>query len=976
VAGCKQLDWDEPRRLIDVGLSTNTWSDRFAMIDLDEQDQGQYDDRTDSYAVNTAGMLVRRDVWDKLGGFDPALPGPGDDIDFCARVRLAGHRVVVVPEAKMLHVAHRPQGQGTSTAARKAAVYTRLKHAPAWQVPFLAVGAFLTGIYRLFAGFLLKAPGHAVTMFAATCAGLVRPVALARGRSALAKTRVQPRSAHKALMASGRDVRLHVRSLREAAGPDDEPAGTGASLLSLEPTGDAMDDIITPLDSGRTPALVGAVALVAALLILSMIALSRFIGASALTGGGLLPVSAGLGQIWSHATDWWVSLGSGLPGHGDPFNFVLWLVAAVGFGNGSAAVAWLLILAVPLSGFTAWLASGALSWNRWPRLVAALVWAGAPVLQVAIGQGRLGALLAHVLIPLVMLGMIRATGGGVGTETANAGKPGTGKLGAGKPGTGGIPSWTAAAAAGLGLAAVTASAPSLLPIAVIGVLVATVFLGRRGKTLWWSLVPSLALFLPFVFSALNNPRALLADPGVPLADNPGPLWQQLLGFPLNVAPGDGIPKLDWFGANAPWAWIIMFAIGTPLVLTALVALVLPLRRAGTVRALWLVALLSLAGAYAGSRIAVALGLDTLVTPFNGPAVSVALFALLGAAVLGFDAVYRSGFGSSGSGPATHDAGANRPARTVAVVLSAILVLAPAASLAVWTAQNLAGGNSPVAATSLGTLPATASDRGTGPDASRTLVLRVGDDSTVQATLMQGAGTTLDSLSTIAAAVRIDGRPGEEKVAAPDAASATLRQAVAEMLANSGIDPRPRLVQLGVGFVVLQNGDTAAELLANQLEAVPGMDTVGPTDAGWLWRVTPTYKAGSADVVSRVRLVNANGTALGAVPSAGTGVDTTLAAGSAGRKVVLAERFDAGWSAWLDGKQLTAVQQNWAQAFELPASGGHLEIRYVQPWAPVFVLAQIVLLALTLLLAIPVRARRGRIGAFRDEASLQKVGRGV
>lgn len=966
VAGCKQLDWDEPRRLIDVGVFANVWADRFAMIDLDEQDQGQYDDRTDVYAVNTAGMLVRRDVWDKLGGLDPALPGPGDDIDFCARVRLAGDRVVVVPEAKVFHVSHRPQGQGTSTGARKAAVYTRLKHAPAWQVPFLAAGAFLTGIYRLFAGFLLKAPGHAVAMFAATCAGLLRPVALARGRSALAKTRVQTRSAHKALLASGRDVRLHVRSLREAAGPDDEPAGTAESLLSLEPTGDAMDETITPLDSGRTPAVVGAVAVVAALLVLSLITLSRFIGAPAVTGGGLLPVSTGLGQIWSHATNWWVSLGSGLPGRGDPFNFVLWLIAVLGFGNGSAAVAWVLLLAVPLSGFTAWLASGALSWNRWPRLVAALVWAGAPVLQIAIGQGRLGALLAHVLIPLVMLGMVRATGGGVGTETATTGKPGTGR----------IPSWTAAAAAGLGLAVVTASAPSLLPVAVVAVLVATVFLGRRGKTLWWSLIPSLALFLPFAFSALNNPRALLADPGLPLADNPGPLWQQLLGFPLKVSAGDGVPQLSWFGPDVPWAWIIMFAIGTPVVLTALVALILPLRRAGTVRALWLVALLALAGAYAGSRVAVALGLDTLVTPFNGPAVSVALFALLGAALLGFDAVYRSGFGGSTAGTTSRDAAANRPARAVAVVLSTILVLAPAASLALWTAQNLAGGQSLTATSALGTLPATSSDRGTGPDASRTLVLRVGTDSSVQASLMQGSGTTLDSLSTIAAAARIDGRPGEETVAEPDAASATLRQAVAEMLANSGIDPRPRLVQLGVGFVVLQNGDTAAELLANQLEAVPGLDTVGPTDVGWLWRVAPTYKAGSADVVSRVRLVNVNGTALAAVPSAGTGVDTALAAGSAGRKVVLAERFDAGWSAWLNGKALTPVQQGWAQAFELPATGGHLEIRYVQPWAPLFSIAQIVLLALTLLLAIPVRARRGRIGAFRDEASLQKVGRGV
>ena len=97
VAGCKQLDWHSERRLMDVGLSTSRWAERLTLIEADELDQGQYDGRSDTFAVNSAGMLVRRDVWEDLGGFDPALPGSGDDVDFCWRNRLAGHRVVVVP---------------------------------------------------------------------------------------------------------------------------------------------------------------------------------------------------------------------------------------------------------------------------------------------------------------------------------------------------------------------------------------------------------------------------------------------------------------------------------------------------------------------------------------------------------------------------------------------------------------------------------------------------------------------------------------------------------------------------------------------------------------------------------------------------------------------------------------------------------------------------------------------------------------
>ena len=46
-------------------------------------------------------MLVRRDVFDALGGFDPAFAPHADDVDLCWRAHLAGHRVVVVPQARV-----------------------------------------------------------------------------------------------------------------------------------------------------------------------------------------------------------------------------------------------------------------------------------------------------------------------------------------------------------------------------------------------------------------------------------------------------------------------------------------------------------------------------------------------------------------------------------------------------------------------------------------------------------------------------------------------------------------------------------------------------------------------------------------------------------------------------------------------------------------------------------------------------------
>jgi GT2 family glycosyltransferase len=48
-------------------------------------------------------MIVRRDVWTRLEGFDPLFFFHWQETDFCWRVWLSGHRVVFVPSAKVFH---------------------------------------------------------------------------------------------------------------------------------------------------------------------------------------------------------------------------------------------------------------------------------------------------------------------------------------------------------------------------------------------------------------------------------------------------------------------------------------------------------------------------------------------------------------------------------------------------------------------------------------------------------------------------------------------------------------------------------------------------------------------------------------------------------------------------------------------------------------------------------------------------------
>src|SRR5207248_2847572 len=109
VVGPKVLSWDR-RRLLEVGVTVDSSGFRETGLEPREVDQGQHDEVGDVLAVGTAGMLVRRDVWNRLGGLDPAWPVAGDDTDFGWRVNASGGRVLVAPRAVMRHRAAMTEG--------------------------------------------------------------------------------------------------------------------------------------------------------------------------------------------------------------------------------------------------------------------------------------------------------------------------------------------------------------------------------------------------------------------------------------------------------------------------------------------------------------------------------------------------------------------------------------------------------------------------------------------------------------------------------------------------------------------------------------------------------------------------------------------------------------------------------------------------------------------------------------------------
>ncbi|WP_316307051.1 glycosyltransferase family 2 protein, partial [Clavibacter michiganensis] len=145
VAGPKLMEWDHPGYIHELGTTLTTLGAAVPVVDV-ELDQAQYDDMSDVLGVAAGGMLVRHRLWDELGGFDDALPVIDDALDLCVRARLAGHRVVVVPAARVASAGDAAPGTaflGKRTPRRRrrrlrrqAQLHRRLVYAPPAAVPF------------------------------------------------------------------------------------------------------------------------------------------------------------------------------------------------------------------------------------------------------------------------------------------------------------------------------------------------------------------------------------------------------------------------------------------------------------------------------------------------------------------------------------------------------------------------------------------------------------------------------------------------------------------------------------------------------------------------------------------------------------------------------------------------------------------------------------------------------------------------
>lgn len=103
----------EPNMLWYAGGRINYFTGVISHRGVRQEDRGQYDAAGDTQYVTGCAFLVRREVLEKVGLFDPAYyPAYSEDADLSVRAQRAGYRLRYVPQARLWHKVSASSGGG------------------------------------------------------------------------------------------------------------------------------------------------------------------------------------------------------------------------------------------------------------------------------------------------------------------------------------------------------------------------------------------------------------------------------------------------------------------------------------------------------------------------------------------------------------------------------------------------------------------------------------------------------------------------------------------------------------------------------------------------------------------------------------------------------------------------------------------------------------------------------------------------
>ncbi|MBP2322858.1 GT2 family glycosyltransferase [Kibdelosporangium banguiense] len=607
VLGPVALDWSDPRLVVEAGLSTDASGHR--QTGIGSGDLVRISQSSEVLAVPSAGLLVRRDLWEELGGFDPALPLVFDDIDFGWRANRSGAVALCVPAARIRHARAMTRGVRTASADAQSRAhgirtflvncaflsfvtgvprlavlcllrglgFTLLRRISRARAEFVALGRLLGGRMKLLRGRRdrRKLGGSVGGLFTSRFTRLRNMIRA--GVTQLVRRRVE---ADVALGQAPEKVWVPPEELPRPVGPDALPAGAlgrkgqrlaaglrrpaSAVVVPVLPPlrarkpsprprpspvprdGSAVPEVmLVEVDRGRVLKqilLAPPLLLVLGLLVVGL-AVNRHRLSLDLVGGRLLPMP----DIWPEYLAAWHAVDGGTA---SPAPTAL---AVLGILGGQAGL--LLLADMPLAGLGAYLATRRLPVRRGVRAVIAGVYALLPPATAAVAQGRLDAVVVHILLPPVLAGVVSVL-------------------------VRGSRSWLSlAAGSSLGLAVIGAFSPLTHLLILVCALGGFVLAGgqrgdgpRRGAALFAIVLLPLALLLPWPAVLIQHPGALLHGVGawVPEQTGLGPGALPVLGLVVAVVAVAGLVFRPGRG-SLPGLGLLVLGLGAVAVVRLLAA---------------------------------------------------------------------------------------------------------------------------------------------------------------------------------------------------------------------------------------------------------------------------------------------------------------------------------------------------------------------------------------------------------------------
>lgn len=782
IAGPKQRMMDRPRVIREMGETMTQFGERIALAER-ELDQAQYDRLSDVLGVGEVGMMVNAITLMDLEGFDSALTPLDGGLDLCVRARLAGHRVVVVPRA-VVEVATGPAdwhaGKKVSAThqhylSRRSWLYRRLAYATPWALVPLLLWVMPWAVMRGVTSVVTKHPERLVGEVLASLWALLHLPDVFQARASIQRTRQASFATIDSLRMPLEDVRKRKAIASEARLADSEEKALAAPRPAFFPA---------------VPWLLLTLIAIAGLLH------GRWWGSEALLGGGLLPLSSSLAELWSGVWATPVITQGTMVGSvpADPAQLIFAVLGSLTWWQPSLSLVVLFLVAIPLAGWSAWWGLSQVLSKAWTTAGFAGVWAIAPTFLLALSDGRVGAVIAHIAVPWLVGALLTAH-----------------------------ESWQRVGQASLATVIVVGVAPVLWPAVLVGYLVVGVSrVWSRGARMFvgvlpLGLLPAVLLALPRLSAWWESVQGqwwqglgvALADPGVAVAYDKAPWWLMAAGWPslpdtlVSVAAGLGL-------SASGLSWLLVL-LAVPIVLLAVISLVLGRPGAGgafaTLFSLGLITALGAPGLF--------MGYEDFSEAFVWPGTGISLMVfglLLGAGATLDKTDFHDSIGNAIQGAPQWLTRVS----AVVVVFAVVLPLIPQA-VVTWS------GNSAVQpATTWRTLPAFVAAEALDQPLVGTLIIVETPDG-YQVTLERGAGRELSLESSL-----IRGRTPE--VSERDTDLATL---AAGLIRLSAFDPKELLQKYGIRFIVLQAPEDSPAVLA--LANRPELVSASSGEAGQLWQ---------------------------------------------------------------------------------------------------------------------------------------------